>query len=266
MFRWGGGPDYGWEFFVLARHRCRIMVMEKAIRNVLVVGVEAGFHRRFEPLLKRRHFDVDRVAEAGCALALIQAVAIDVLVLRFPLGNPSTKDLLGAIRAEGSPCRRSAVLVLASPSDLEEAKRLVDHEGIRVLSIESDDRTLQDVISALLRMAPRLSVRITIRLEAMLENRSTMVLTQTENVSRGGMLVRVRKPPPVDARLRFELLLPEDSAPVRGAGEVVRHTRDWRGDVSGVGIKYLTFEDAGNERLKEFLARIGIDGGRGNEV
>ena len=236
------------------------MVMRKTIRNVLVVGVEADFHRRFEPLLKRRHFDVDRVAEAACALALVQAVAIDVLVLRYPLGKPSTRDLLRVIRAEGSPYRRSAVLLLASPNDMEEAQHFADHEGIRLLSIESDDQTLQDGISALLRTAPRLSVRITIRLEAMLKNGSTMVLTQTENVSSGGMLVRVRKPQPGAAKLRFELLLPEDSGPIRGAGEVVRHTKDWRGDVSGVGIKYLTFEDAGKERLKEFLANVGVDG------
>ncbi len=237
--------------------------MEKTIRNVLVVGVEADFHRRFEPLLKRRHFDVDRVAESGCALALVQAVAIDVLVLRYPLGNPSTEDLLHAIRAEVSPCRRSSVLVLASPNDMDEAERLADGKGIRVLSIDSDHETLQSVVSALLRTAPRLSVRITIRLEAMLKKGSTMVLTQTENVSSGGMLVRVRKPQPVDAKLRFELLLPEDPVPIKGTGEVVRHTRDWRGDVSGVGIKYIGFEKRGNQRLREFLQHIGLDTGKG---
>lgn len=83
-----------------------------------------------------------------------------------------------------------------------------------------------------------------------------MILTQTENVSRGGMLVRVRKPQPVDAKLRFELLLPEDSVPIKGSGEVVRHTRDWRGEVTGVGIKFSTFGNDGRLRLKEFLNRV----------
>lgn len=237
--------------------------MEKTIRNVLIVGVETDFHRRFEPLLKRRHFDVDRVAEAGCALALVQAVAIDVLVLRYPLGNPSAEDLLKTIRADSSPCRRSAVLLLASPADLSKARRLADGDRTQVVSIDADYGVLQETVARLLRAAPRLSVRITIRLEAMLRNGSTMVLTQTENVSSGGMLVRVRKPQPVDAKLRFELLLPEDSAPVKGTGEVVRHTRDWRGDVSGVGIKYTTFENGGNQRLSDFLKDIGIQAGGG---
>ena len=232
------------------------MSMEKTIRNVLVVGVEPDFHRRFEPLLKRRHFDVDRVAEAGCALALVQAVAIDVLVLRYPLGNPSVEHLLQSIRSAESPCKRSAVLLLASPNDFDKAEKLADGIKTHVLSVDADSEDLQETIARLLRAAPRLSVRITIRLEAVLGNNSTMILTQTENVSRGGMLVRVRKPQPVDARLRFELLLPEDSNPVKGIGEVVRHTRDWRGDISGVGIKYATFEDGGDLRLMEFLQQV----------
>ncbi len=230
--------------------------MEKTIRNVLVVGVEPDFHRRFEPLLKRRHFDVDRVTEAGCALALVQAVAIDVLVLRYPLGNPSVESLLQSIRSAESPCKRSAVLVLASPVDLKKARKLADGYKTQVLSAEADYEALQETIALLLRAAPRLSVRITIRLEALLGSDSTMVLTQTENVSLGGMLVRVRKPQPVDARLRFELLLPEDTIPIKGTGEVVRHTRDWRGDVSGVGIKYAVFENGGDLRLKEFLQEV----------
>lgn len=237
--------------------------MEQTIRNVLVVGVEPDFHRRFEPLLKRRNFDVDRVAEAGCALALVQAVAIDVLVLRYPLGGPSVEDLLANIRKNESPCRRSAVLVLASPGDMNKARALEDGERTRVLSVDSDYQVLQDTVSALLRTAPRLSVRITIRLEAVLGNGSTMVLTQTENVSNGGMLVRVRRPQPVDAKLRFELLLPEDSVPIKGTGEVVRHTKDWRGDVTGVGIKYAAFENSGSQRLKDFLKTVnGVSAGR----
>lgn len=232
--------------------------MEKTIRNVLVVGVESDFFRRFEPLLKRRHFDIDRVVEAGCAAALVQAVAIDVLVLRYPLGNPSVEDLLRHIRMAESPCRRSTVLVLASPVDIHKAEELADGERTHVLSVDVDYETLQETVASLLRTAPRLSVRITIRLEAVVGAGSTMVLTQTENVSRGGMLVRVRKPQPVGARLRFELLLPEDSIPVKGTGEVVRHTRDWRGDVSGVGIKYAVFENCGDQRLTEFLHQVEV--------
>jgi len=240
-------PDENW---------CRIVFMEQAIRNVLVVGVEPDFHRRFEPLLRRRHFDVDRVAEASCALALVQAVAIDVLVLRYPLGSPSVEEILSQIRQAESPCKRSAVLVLASPADMSEAEKMADGLRTHVLSVDADYEKLQETVSSLLRSAPRLSVRINIRLEAFLGNGSMMILTQTENVSRGGMLVRLRKPQPVEAKLRFELLLPEDSVPVKGTGEVVRHTRDWRGEVTGVGIRFAVFRDDGELRLREYLKRF----------
>lgn len=231
--------------------------MTTTIRNVLVVGVEAEFHRNFEQILKRRNFDVDRVAEPGCALALIEAVAIDVLVLRYPMFEPTVEELIEAIRRPGSPCRRSAVLILASDDDLGKAGELAEADRTQVLPIDSEESLFQETVSNLLRATPRMSVRITIRLEALLDNGSTMLLTQTENVSRGGMLVKVRKQQPIDAKLNFELLLPEDSVPVRGRGQVVRHTRDWRGDVTGVGIKFSDFEQSGDDRLREYLHHLG---------
>ncbi len=232
------------------------MFMDQSIRNVLVVGVEKEFHNRFQPLLERRRFDVDWVAHSASARALIRSVAIDVLVLRYPLADPPVEDLLKDIRSMESPCRKSSVLLLASRERLAAAAQLADGEKTRVLPIDADDETLQRTVASLLRTAPRLSVRMTIRLEAVLGDGSTMILTQTENVSRGGMLVRVRRPQPVDARLRFELLLPEDSAPVRGLGEVVRNTRDPQGRPIGVGIRFVSFKDDGKVRLGGYLRRI----------
>jgi DNA-binding NarL/FixJ family response regulator len=229
------------------------MVMEKTIRSVLIVGSEPGLSARLEPLLKRSHLDVDRVSESAAARSLVEAVAIDILVLSASMTNPSLDELLAVIRASESPCRRSAVLVLgvepadASPAGVEAPTRF--------LAPQATDAELNEAIASLFRESPRLTVRIAIRIETQLGSGSTMVLTQTENVSRGGMLVRMTRPQPVGASLRFELLLPAGFKTVTGIGEVVRHTQDVRGRVSGIGMRFAVFDGEGREVLADFLDR-----------
>jgi DNA-binding NtrC family response regulator len=225
------------------------------VRNVLVVGVDRSFYRRFEPILARREFDVDRVADVEAALALIESVAFDVIVLGYRETDPEVAKLTAAIRNEDGPCRRSAVLLLAPPESLETAVQLAYDTRSRVISMVAPQAEVERAVSQLLRVAPRLSVRITIRLEAFLGENSTTVLTQTENVSRGGMLVKIRRRQPKDVQLHYELLLPDGQGPVSGLGEVVRHTSDRRGQVTGVGIRFSSFEGDGASRLSGYLSR-----------
>jgi len=236
----------------VARIRCKIDSMDRSIRNVLVAGVESVFFRRFEPLLRRSKFDVDRVPYARTALDLIADISFDVLVFGYPPAGSNMEEVLTAVRRKGSPCQRSAVLLLASENRLAEAQQLCHGDRCRVLSVNASELELQGEVSALLRVAPRLSLRITIRLAVQVADGSTELLSQTENVSLGGMLVRTPRPYPVDAKVRFELFLPNGSAPVLGSGEVVRHATDGRGHITGLGVKFVSF-DAGVERMQSFL-------------
>ena len=231
-------------------------LLEVIVRNVLVVGVDRTLFRRFEAVLTRRHFDVDRVAEFDVAVDLVQSVAFDVVVLGYSENDPKVALLTDVIRAENGPCARSAVLLLSPPESLETAVQLAYDTRSRLISMAAPQRELEQAVSQLLRVAPRLSVRITIRLEALLGEGSTTILTQTENVSLGGMLVKLSRRQPVDARLRYELLLPDGFSPVTGFGEVVRHTADRSGRITGVGIRFATFEADGADRLSGFLSRV----------
>ena len=233
---------------------CSLKRMEQKIRNVLAVGVAPSFYRRFEPLLRREHFDVDRISEGDCALALIQSVAIDVLLIGHSISNPSVVEFLAEVRKKGCPCRRSAVLIVAPEPLWQDAETQFTNGHTRVVAVDASDQELADQVSSLLRMAPRLSVRVTIRLEALLEDGSVSLMTQTENVSSGGMLVRMNRPYGVEFRLRFEILLPEGHSSVTGTGEIVRHTVDRQGRSNGAGIRFIGFDYEGEERLKAFLA------------
>jgi uncharacterized protein (TIGR02266 family) len=236
----------------------------EAIRNVLVVGLPASPYRRLEPLLRRAKFEVDRVPQASSAVGLLQAVSFDIVILAYPLDGPSVADLLTIIRSEDSPCQRSAVRIIASEDRVHEAEALIDSGPTRVVSMESPAEALQQEVSSLLRVAPRLSARITVRAELEREHGAAMTLSQTDNVSVGGMLMRTRRRVyPVGSSLNFELQLPADPTPITGRGTVVRHTQEEKDGIRGVGVRFVDFESDGEQRLKDYIDATISDGDDG---
>ena len=111
-------------------------------------------------------------------------------------------------------------------------------------------------MASLLRVAPRLTVRLPIRLEVQIGEGQAVALSQTENVSVSGMLVRSNRSYPVEADLRFELFIPDQTGVISGGGQVVRHTLDPRGHPNGLGVKFLSWEGIGQARLAEYLERV----------
>jgi hypothetical protein len=236
--------------------------MGAPIRKVLVVVVDPGVYSRFGPLLQRQGFDADWVGSPAVAAELIAAVSFDVLILGFPLGQPTTHQLCDLARPEQAPCSRAAILVMAAEEDLTEAGKLAADGRIRVVSLAADQATLRAEVASLLRIAPRLTVRLPIRLEVQLGEGRAVALSQTENVSASGMLVRSNRSYPVEAGIRFELFIPEQTGAVSGDGQVVRHTLDQRGRPSGMGVKFLSWDGAGQARLAEYLAKVSPEPGR----
>jgi DNA-binding response OmpR family regulator len=227
--------------------------MGDSIRNVLAVAVPDEQYEALAPLMRRESFAVDRVPSMAGARTLIQAVAFDVLVVGFPLPGDTIGSLLDLIRAEGCPCRRSALLVLTPPERLHEVEALLDRGYGQALSTAASKAELKRAVSALLRVAPRLSVRLSIRIQVELEDGTTQTLCQTENVSSSGMLVRSHRLHPIDARVSFELFLPGDKTAIRGSGVIVRHTASGEVGDDGFAVRFGTFKRDGAERLEAFI-------------
>ena len=220
---------------------------------MLLVGLKAETIARLEPLLQRGSFAVDRMPQPEAAIALLELVGFDTIVVGYPLAGASLTAVLDAVRREGSPCQHSVVLVLAPPDSLAEVAPLGEARHVRVASTAAADNELHDLVASLLRVTPRLSVRINIRLEVEFEDGRRTAMSQTENLSTSGMLVRCRRPYPVDSVLRFELLIPGESTSVAGTGTVVRHTQERRDGQIGVGIRFEELNGEGPERLRQFL-------------
>jgi Tfp pilus assembly protein PilZ len=223
-------------------------------RSVLVLGVDEELFAKVAPLLDRGEFDVDRFPRAAMAFELVARVSFDVLLARNPLADVPIAELLAAVRAPDSPNRASPLLLLTSSPELAEASRYVGRGANRVVDIEESAERLQAEVSALLSVAPRSAIRLMVRLQVRIDDGRQLALCQSENVSETGMLIRSSQLFPIGERVELEFFLGEEPQPVRGAGEVVRHTTSGREDVYGMGVRFVDFESNGLARLRRFLA------------
>lgn len=222
-------------------------------RKILVVNVDSASFHKFAPILERADFEVDRFPRAKSAVDLLSVVPFDVLIVRYPLPDMPLQNFLDFVRSAECPSMRSPLLLLASSEMLREAEIFVGKGASRVVSAEDVPESLQGAVSDLLEVAPRLSVRFTASLEAQLENGTSSLTCQSENVSATGMLVRTERRFPIGCRVSFQLVGDEAEEPICGEACVVRHTSVGRESVSGFALRFDRFDGDGRDRLLAYL-------------
>jgi uncharacterized protein (TIGR02266 family) len=220
---------------------------------LLVVNVDEELFGKVSPLLNRHEFEIDRFPRAAAALELVSRVPVDVLLVGYPLPDVGTQELLDAVRATGSPCRQSPLLLLAPAGQLEDARRFIGRGANDVVAVEETPERLQAAVSRLLAVAPRSSLRTMVRIVVNIGEGAALEMAQSENLSETGILVRTRESYPLGSRLSFEFHLGGDHMPIRGEGEVVRITTAGRESVRGVGVRFISLERDGLLRLQRYL-------------
>ncbi|MFI5166818.1 MAG: PilZ domain-containing protein [Thermoanaerobaculales bacterium] len=230
--------------------------MEVSQRSTLVVGAEIEMFERLAPLLRSARFFADYVETGEAALESIKLLPFDAIVVTYPLPDILAQVFLDALRANDSPCRHSAVVVLAPPELRAEAEALVGRGANRVMELEDHLEHLPHVLLRLLEASPRFPIRAVSRLMIEVDNGMRLTLCQTENVSQSGMLIRTGPAYPVGTKVNFELALPGERKPVRGLGVVVRHTTPHWEKVTGVGVHFSSFEGDDKSRYEARLAQI----------
>jgi len=96
---------------------------------------------------------------------------------------------------------------------------------------------------------PRHAARVGVRLEAS----GVVLIGQTANISRSGMLVELPSGFDPGTRISFELALGQ--RPIRGIAEVVRRSQEEPGK-AGVACQFCTFTDDSRVRLQQSLERL----------
>lgn len=230
--------------------------MTELQRSALVVGVDAAAFQGLAARLRRVGFISDWVASGGEAQDLLSLLPFDAIIVVFPVAEISTKQFLSVVRRAEGPCRNAAVVLLAPEALLDDANRYLGLGANAVLPEAEALELLPAKLRELIDVAPRYPLRVMSRIRGKLGLSGNTTLCQTENISVTGMLLRGDQHVPVGGEVHFELSLPGDGKPLRGTGQVVRHTFEKRERISGLGIKFVGFEDDGQIRLKTYLTSL----------
>ncbi len=222
-------------------------------RNVLAIGVTADEFDRVAPFLARNSFEVDRFPSAVGSFELTEKVPFEVLLVRFPLPDMELYDFLQEVRSEVNPNQRASIVLLSPRDKVEEAKSFIGRGANRVVGLEEADGQIQESISSLLHVAPRKAARFLTRMEIKLADAEEMMICQTENMSASGMLLRTDKRYEKGTRIQFEFELPNDHRAIVGIAEIVRHTMIGRDNISGVGVRFLSFAGDSQRRYESFI-------------
>lgn len=227
--------------------------MKDQRRNVLAIGLSKREFERVAPFLNRDEFDVDRFPSGSGALELTALVAIEVLMVRYPLRDMELALFLEQVRHPESRCLHSPILILSQAAQRQEAETFIGRGANRVIDLESASDQIQSIISDLLHVAPRKAARFLARLEIKLGDAKDNILCQTENISNSGMLIQTERRYDLGTRINFEFNLPTDPRPIAGVADIVRHTTIGREQVGGIGVRFLSFTGDSQLRFESYL-------------
>ena len=136
-----------------------------------------------------------------------------------------------------------------------EAETYLGHGANRVVTWEEAALCLPYLLEDLLKAAPRVATELSVQIEEVAEGPVESVACQTGNISRTGMLLRVREKYRLGTVLAFEMALPGASVPVCGHARVVRRTFVGKEPFPGVGVRFAGFDEANRQQLCSYLHR-----------
>ena len=229
------------------------MVMPR--RHVLLVGASREAVERVAPMLLREEFQVLTASACSTVAELVRDTPFDLIVVTFPLNDVSVEVLLDAVRAEGSSCRASGVLLLAGSDNLDAATRHVDRGANRAISVDWTGARLWKAFSDLLEVAPRIALRSFVHVNVDLGEELGEDVCRAVNVSSSGMLLEGPGAFRAGSDVRVTFRLPGEDRPLSARARVVRTSEPFKERVLGFAVQFIALEDDGEQRLAAYLAR-----------
>lgn len=203
--------------------------------------------------LAREPFRAETCSSVEELLSHTGQTAYKLIVLQLPLGGFEPRDILYAVRQEKHPSRK-AILVVLCPDDKMAEYRPYLTKGVSALfPLSAPAAHLETALGVLLKVAPRVSMRIMVRLNAQVHQMASKHLCQVLNISRTGMFVATNLNLPGGTEVAFELLIPGQPSPVAGEAQVAWHSRGVGGASTGLGLKFTSFKDDGHARFDAFF-------------
>lgn len=197
-------------------------------------------------------FNLDRTYGFEASSAAVRTRPYDGIISTLPLGDQPFDLFVQAVRTPGGPCRFAGLVVLTTADRVDEAKEFVGLGVNRVVSID-DPRGLSQAVNEVIDVGARTPIRLMTRLTIPVGGRDCQIQTFTQNISRTGMLLDTSNKLNIGQQFGFSFRIPDSDQLVTGRAEVVRHTRDDREQISGIGVQFLQIDTHSSETLDRFF-------------
>lgn len=220
--------------------------------RVLEAVANPEISARIEPLLTRAGAQAMRVGDGG-AFALAARRRFDLVIAQCPLAGMSAGKILECLRIPPAGTTTAPVVLLTREAYLPTMERIPSEhrQGATITSVLSDGLR---AIAAALDLSDRASVKLMVQIEMIVETARFQRLCQTQDISSSGMLLCTGRKLPIGSVLPFSLELPDETEPIHGSGEIVRHTQPEREPTPAMGVKFLGLHGNGPARLESFIS------------
>jgi CheY-like chemotaxis protein len=222
-------------------------------KRILAIGFTKSEFERIGSMLDLGFHDIDRFPSAKGALELIDFLPFDLLLARHPLRELPTTELLQTIRHR-TRSKTAAIAVVADAPSPQEADGLLAAGANRVLDFDAPPDYIEASLVQLLYVAPRRDLRCLTQIETRGRKERELILAQAQNASMSGLLLATRHKLDQGTLIDFRFELPT-GAPIRGRGEVVRHTRPELESVDGMGVRFLSFVGDSQRAYQDYLSK-----------
>jgi DNA-binding response OmpR family regulator len=231
--------------------------LETSDRLAVLVGIASDvIFEQVRPFVSRSTVEVTRVRSGQHALSVGRDSSFDLLLVQHPLPDLEFSEFFATIRAPGSACTGSPLLILTRDNRLESVVEFLDGELAQAVCIDAAPEQFRLALAELIGVATRAKARLGVELSARLDQGSIQQFCQTVNVSEAGMLIRIGRPLPLGTKVQVTLSLPDEDEPIEARGEVLRHTVRGLESVEGVAIRFLEFNADGQLRLANFIDQL----------
>ncbi|MBS1105134.1 MAG: putative transcriptional regulator [Deltaproteobacteria bacterium] len=221
-------------------------------RHTILVVDDAPLMRELGALFLARAGRVITAANGEEAVAVAHLEAPDLIVADVCMPGIDGATLCRILKQDpllGAP----RVVLLAATGDADERERAVRAGADDVLPKPIDRVALLDSARRLLANAPRGLPRVPISVPIEIRLRHDAWDGLGRNLSRGGVFVESKRivPPPVE--LALTMRLPESDALVASTAQVMWAREQPRGQLSGMGLRFLALDRSAARALSEWV-------------
>ena len=223
--------------------------------QVVVTRTDQSMFARAKKAVGGEDIDLQLAPWNDNTLELVQSTRFDAIIIGFPGPIKALRRFVQCVRAPGSACQRSGVILLSEPQHIEAAQTFVGiGAGInRAITSDELESRLAPAIRELSSVAPRVTLRAPTRVILHLQRRPLRTFCQTENISETGMLLRGFGHYPAGTTIDFEINIPGQSEPIRGRATIARTTNVSAERMEGVGARFDDFREGDRGRLTGYL-------------